>query len=128
MLLVAITVCSITARGQNVLLLQNNTGKEINAAYAYYDNVQNCYVSVGWFRISGYNNATISLDDLNLGNNVVYVHAHNFFKTWGSVSAFCVNEFKAFNILYADQINCSTRKNFNQIKVGAGRNTYTFNP
>ena len=124
-----IMLCGITAKAQqNSLVLQNNTTKQIRVSFVYYDSGESCWVSRGWRTIAPYSNNTINLDQLNMGSSTMYLHAENFFKNWGSTNVFCASETAPFQILFADQIKCAVRKNYDPVHIGSGQNLYTFNP
>ena len=113
---------------QNTLVLKNNTGKKLIASFVYYDSGENCWVSRGWRTIQPYASNTIYLDELSMGSNVMYVHGETLFKTWDGDFSFCADMGKPFRILFADQVNCNTKKRYTQVTIGDGQNSYVFNP
>ena len=112
----------------HTLVLRNNTGKQVTASFAYFDRGDNCWVSKGWWNIEPYGSKTLNLNESNIGSNTIYVHAHSIFKSWGTEFTFCADEHKAFRILYADQANCYTKKQYFQIQFENGEKTVIFNP
>jgi len=130
LVLIMLTGGFFTSKAQNTLLLQNNTPKEIHASFVYYDNVEQCWVSRGWRNIAAYGSNSINLDELNMGSNIMYIHAESVFgfKTWGSANSFCSNNGGVMRILYADVSNCKIRKNYDPVSTGTGQTLYTFNP
>ncbi len=120
---------SIASNGQqNTLVMRNNTGAEIKASFAYFDNTENCYISRGWRTIKPYGSNTINLDELNIGGSAIYIHASSLFKKWVGGFSFCANEGEKFSILYADQVKCLVHLNYNQVNLSNGQNEYIFNP
>ena len=60
----------------------NNTGSEINACYAYYNNNDRCWTSVGWYIVPAYSYKTINIGNYS-GN--VYIRGRQGLATeWGS--------------------------------------------
>lgn len=104
----------------------NNTGSEINACYAYYNNSDRCWTSVGWYIVPAYSYKTI-----NIGNNTgnVYIRGRQGLATeWGSGDGqFCVDATQAFNIKFADTKDCWSKKKFSKFYVVSGVNKWTFN-
>jgi hypothetical protein len=104
----------------------NNTGYEISACYAYYNNQDRCWTSVGWYTIQPYNNKTIDVGNYT-GN--LYVRGRQGLATeWGSGDGqFCVDATQAFNIKFADTKDCWSKKKFSKYYVSPGVNKWTFN-
>lgn len=104
----------------------NNTGYEISACYAYYDNNDKCWTSVGWYTIKPYSNRTIDIGNYT-GN--IYIRGRQGLATeWGSGDGqFCVDATQAFKIKFADTKDCWSKKKFTQYTVKPGVNKWTFN-
>lgn len=104
----------------------NNTGSEISACYAYYDNNDKCWTSVGWYTIQPYSNRTIDIGNYT-GN--VYIRGRQGLVTeWGSGDGqFCVDATQAFKIKFADTKDCWSKKKFSKYYVTSGVNKWTFN-
>jgi hypothetical protein len=104
----------------------NNTGSEISACYAYYNNNDRCWTSVGWYTIPAY-----SYKSINIGNysGNVYIRGRQGLATeWGSGDGqFCVDATQAFNIKFADTKDCWSKKKFTKFFVVSGVNKWTFN-
>ena len=104
----------------------NNTGSEISACYAYYNNNDRCWTSVGWYTIPAY-----SYKSINIGNysGNVYIRGRQGLATeWGSGEGqFCVDATQAFNIKFADTKDCWSKKKFSKFFVVSGVNKWTFN-
>ncbi|WP_296685824.1 DUF1036 domain-containing protein [Flavobacterium sp.] len=104
----------------------NNTGSEISACYAYYNNNDRCWTSVGWYTIPAY-----SYKSINIGNysGNVYIRGRQGLATeWGSGDGqFCVDATQAFNIKFADTKDCWSKKKFSKFFVVSGVNKWTFN-
>ncbi len=120
---------------QNSLELYNNTGHNVWAAYGYYDNINKCWVTEGWYEILPYNAKIISLGSY-VGQ--VYVHGNSTIKaksiwendqqvSWGKGYSLCVDKV-AFSIRNADKIECENRRSFSETTIGQGVNKWTFNP
>ncbi|WP_374505069.1 hypothetical protein [Flavobacterium sp.] len=113
---------------QNATLIEfyNNTGSEISACYAYYNNNDRCWTSVGWYTIPAY-----SYKSINIGNysGNVYIRGRQGLATeWGSGEGqFCVDATQAFNIKFADTKDCWSKKKFSKFFVVSGVNKWTFN-
>lgn len=104
----------------------NNTGYEISACYAYYDNDEKCWTSVGWYTIKPYSNRTIDIGNY-MGN--IYIRGRQGLATeWGSGDGqFCVDATQAFKIKFADTKDCWSKKKFTKRYVNPGVNKWTFN-
>ena len=104
----------------------NNTGTEISACYAYYNNEDNCWTSVGWYTIPAYSYKTINIGIYN-GN--IYIRGRQGLLTeWGSGDGqFCVDATQAFTIKFADTKDCWSKKKFSKYIVRPGVNKWTFN-
>lgn len=113
---------------QNTTLIEfyNNTGSDISACYAYYNNEDRCWTSVGWYTIPPYSNKTIDIGNYT-GN--IYIRGRQGLTTeWGSGDGqFCVDATQAFNIKFADTKDCWSKKKFTKRSVVAGLNKWTFN-
>jgi len=114
--------------GSRTLLLINNSGHKISVAIAYYDIVNRCWASKGWYVLEREENKILNLSSMNIGGRTMYVHAQSVFKNWGAEISLCVNAVSAFTILQADIMSCNTRKQFDQVTIGQGQNSFTFNP
>lgn len=104
----------------------NNTGTEISACYAYYNNEDRCWTSVGWYTVPPYRNKTIDIG--NYTGNIYIRGRQGLLNEWGSGDGqFCVDAFQAFNIKFADTKDCITKKKFSKFSVNPGINKWTFN-
>jgi hypothetical protein len=103
----------------------NNTGSEISACYAYYDNEDRCWTSVGWYTVSPYSTKMV-----NIGNyrGDIYIRGRQgLINEWGSGEGqFCVDATQAFNIKFADTKDCWSKKKFTKRSVVPGVNKWTF--
>ena len=104
----------------------NNTGSEISACYAYYNNNDKCWTSVGWYTIPAYSYKTIDIGNYS-GN--IYIRGRQGLATeWGSGDGqFCVDATQAFNIKFADTKDCWSKKKFTKYFVVSGVNKWTIN-
>jgi hypothetical protein len=113
---------------QNSTLVEfyNNSGTDISACYAYYNNEDRCWTSVGWYTVPPYSTKTI-----NIGNykGDIYIRGRQgLINEWGSGDAqFCVDATQAFNIKFADSKDCWSKKKFSKFSVTPGVNKWTFN-
>jgi uncharacterized membrane protein len=123
-----ITLCllgfSWAIHAQSKLEMYNNTGDKIYAAYAAWDNSNQCWTSHGWYTIEPYKSLTL---DFGLYTGKVYIHGHTNSGSWGSGYTFCVDDV-AFAIRNADKIDCTTRKKFSEATLSTGTKKWTFNP
>jgi hypothetical protein len=104
----------------------NNTGTEIKACYAYYNNEDKCWTSVGWYSVMPYNSRTLDIG--NYTGNIYIRGIYGILKEWGSGDGqFCVDAFQAFNIKFADTKDCFSKKKFSKCSVNPGVNKWTFN-
>lgn len=103
----------------------NNTGSEISACYAYYNNEDRCWTSVGWYTVPPYRYKTIDIGN-HTGN--IYIRGiYGILKEWGSGDGqFCVDAFQSFNIKFADTKDCFSKKKFTKYYVNPGVNKWTF--
>ena len=125
----------ILAKAQNTFEMYNNTDKEIYAAYAFYDFENKSWSTKGWYKIESYSTSTI-----NLGSYSSFIYVHGFsvnpgsfwesetLNSWGKDVSLCVDKNNAFEIRYADKINCETKKTFSKYSINSGVNKWTFNP
>jgi hypothetical protein len=115
-----------TSQASTFIEFYNNTGYEISACYAYYDNNDKCWTSVGWYTIQPYSNRTIDIGNYK-GN--VYIRGRQGLVTeWGSGDGqFCVDATQAFKIKFADTKDCWSKKKFTKRSVVPGLNKWTFN-
>ena len=123
-----ITFKSLSAISQTTLRLQNNTSKELYAAYVVWDSENNCYVSRGWYKIRAKSSRYF---DLGNYKGPIYTHAHQYglvYTQWGDDRIFCINPTDAFEIYYAGKLDCQTTAKFSLMSVSNGVNTYTFYP
>ena len=104
----------------------NNTGTEISACYAYYNNEDRFWTSVGWYTVPPYRNKTIDIG--NYTGNIYIRGRQGLLNEWGSGDGqFCVDATQAFNIKFADTKNCFSKKKFSKCSVNPGINKWTFN-
>jgi hypothetical protein len=104
----------------------NNTGSEISACYAYYNNNDRCWTSVGWYTIPAYSYKSINIG--NYSGNVFIRGRQGLATEWGSGDGqFCVDATQAFNIKFADTKDCWSKKKFTKFFVVSGVNKWTFN-
>jgi hypothetical protein len=104
----------------------NNTGTEISACYAYYNNEDKCWTSVGWYTIPPYSPKTINIG--NYTGNIYIRGRQGLLNEWGSGDGqFCVDATNAFNIKFADTKDCWSKKKFSKYTVKSGVNKWTFN-
>lgn len=104
----------------------NNTGTEISACYAYYNNEDRCWTSVGWYTVPPYRYKTIDIG--NYTGNIYIRGRQGLLNEWGSGDGqFCVDATQAFNIKFADTKNCFSKKKFSKCSVNPGINKWTFN-
>ena len=104
----------------------NNTGTKISACYAYYNNEDRCWTSVGWYEVSPYSYKTIDIG--NYTGNIYIRGIYGILKEWGSGDGqFCVDATQAFNIKFADTKDCWSKKKFTKRNVAPGVNKWTFN-
>ena len=114
--------------GQNTLVLTNNTNRKIKASFVYYDKGCACLISRGWRIIPPYESNTISIDGLNIGSSVMYVHAERHHRKWGDTQPFYMNQ-SGVPLEFADRKHWHhPRKMFTQVNISAGQNSFTFNP
>jgi len=112
---------------QNSTLIEfyNNTGTEISACYAYFNNEDKCWTSVGWYAIPAYSYKTINIG--NYTGNIYLRGRQGLVTEWGSGDGqFCVDATQAFNIKFADTKDCWSKKNFTKNYVNPGLNKWTF--
>lgn len=104
----------------------NNTGSEIFACYAYYNDDDRCWTSVGWYSVAPYSYKTIDIGN-HTGN--IYIRGRQgLINEWGSGDGqFCVDATQAFNIKFADTKDCWSKKKFTRFFVNSGVNKWTFN-
>jgi len=119
-------IISSSVYSQTKIEFYNNTGSEISACYAYYDNTDKCWTSVGWYTIDAYSYKTI---DIGNYRGTIYLRGRQgLLAEWGSGDAnFCVDATSAFTIKFADTKDCWSKKAFSQFKVTPGVNKWTFN-
>jgi hypothetical protein len=104
----------------------NNTGAEIFACYAYYNNEDKCWTSVGWYSVPPYRNTIIDIG--NYTGNIYIRGRQGLLNEWGSGDGqFCVDATQAFNIKFADTKDCFSKKKFTKNYVNPGVNKWTFN-
>jgi uncharacterized membrane protein len=126
-------ILSSISYGQNRLELYNNTDKDIYASYAYYDYSNKCWSSKGWYKVAPYSAKTL---ELGTYANDLYIHGHStipatFWESartinWGNDVQFCIDPTDAFEIRYADKVNCEKKKSFSKLKINYGMNKWTF--
>ena len=127
--LIMLTAVPMLGMAQNVLRLENNTDNDVNAAYAYYNPSQKCWVSVGWYIVPRHNSKRI-----DLGNYVgqLFVHGKSQSLTtkreWGDGDMLCVDEKDAFEIVCPRAVQCRVQKMFSKIDFPNGGNSFIFNP
>jgi hypothetical protein len=115
-----------SAYSQTKIQFYNNTGYEISACYAYYDNNDKCWTSVGWYTIAAYDYKTIDIG--NYSGNVYLRGRQGLVTEWGAGDAqFCVDATQAFRIKFADTKDCWSKKDFTKYSVKPGVNKWTFN-
>lgn len=110
---------------QTKIQFYNNTDKEIFVCYAYYNNTDQCWTSVGWWIVEGYGYKTI---DVGNYRGSIYIRGRQGLLTeWGSgAGKFCVDADENFTIKFADTKDCWSKKSFSELKVATGVNKYTF--
>ena len=124
-LFILILCIKTIAFGQTQIQFYNNTGNEVSACYAYYDNDDKCWTSIGWYIVPAYQYYT-----LDIGNYTGYIYLRGrqgIATEWGSGEGqFCV-DIQAFRIKFADTKNCWSKKNFSKNFVKPGINKWIFN-
>lgn len=121
----------VNGHSQTIIKFRNNTDKVISVAYAYWEVLENCWTSTGWFNVDPYQYKELDLGDY-VGN--VYIHGRQTAlwglsaTTWGSDASFCIDLENAFNIKFADVSKCNKKANFSKLKVFRGTNKWLFNP
>lgn len=120
------TLKSNTLQNTTLIEFYNNTGSDISACYAYYNNEDRCWTSVGWYTVPPYSNKTIDIGNYT-GN--IYIRGRQGLATeWGSGDGqFCVDATQAFKIKFADTKECWSKKKFTKRYVNPGVNKWTFN-
>jgi hypothetical protein len=126
-------ILSSISYGQNRLELYNNTDKDIYASYAYYDYSNKCWSSKGWYKVAPYSAKTL---ELGTYTNDLYIHGYTVIPStfwesartinWGNDVQFCIDLSNAFEIRYADKVNCEKKKSFSKLKINPGMNKWTF--
>jgi len=101
----------------------------------FYDFENKSWSTKGWYKIESYSTNTI-----NLGSYSSFIYVHGFsvnpgsfwesetLNSWGKDVSLCVDKNNAFEIRYADKINCETKKTFSKYSINSGLNKWTFNP
>jgi hypothetical protein len=117
---------NIVKQDPTLIEFYNNTGSEISACYAYFNNDDKCWTSVGWYTVPAYSYKTINLGSYT-GN--IYIRGRQGLLTeWGSGDGqFCVDATQAFNIKFADTKDCWSKKKFTKRYVNPGVNKWAFN-
>lgn len=117
---------NIVKQDPTLIEFYNNTGTEISACYAYYNNEDRCWTSVGWYTVPAYSYKTIDIGNY-IGN--IYIRGRQGLLTeWGSGDGqFCVDATQAFTIKFADTKDCWSKKKFSKYIVKSGVNKWTFN-
>lgn len=125
LLLVLICLTPVLVFSQTKVEFYNNTGKDMYASYAYFDQADQCWTSKGWYKIPPYDYATI-----DIGNyfGTIYLRGRQgLLNEWGNGDAhFCVDPENAFQIKFADKKDCWSKKPFSKFKVRPGINKWTF--
>jgi Protein of unknown function (DUF1036) len=126
-------IVTIGVFGQNKIEMYNNTDKDIYASYAYFDYSNSCWSSKGWFKIAPYSARTL---DLGTYANDLYIHGYTVIPStfwesvrtinWGNDVQFCIDLSNAFEIRYADKVNCEKKKSFSKLRITPGLNKWTF--
>ncbi|WP_112113569.1 DUF1036 domain-containing protein [Flavobacterium aciduliphilum] len=117
---------NIVKQEPTLIEFYNNTGAEISACYAYYNNEDRCWTSVGWYTIPPYSPKTINIG--NYTGNIYIRGRQGLLTEWGSGDGqFCVDATQAFTIKFADTKDCWSKKKFSKYIVRSGVNKWTFN-
>lgn len=113
---------------QNSTLIEfyNNTGSEIRACYAYFNNEDKCWTSDGWYSVPAYSYKTVNIG--NYSGNIYIRGRQGLLTEWGSGDGeFCVDATQNFTIKFADTKDCLSKKKFSKYFVNSGVNKWTFN-
>lgn len=111
---------------QTKIEFYNNTSKEIFAAYAYYDNSEKCWISVGWYSVPAYGSKIVDIGNIT---GTIYTRGRaGLLKEWGAGDAyFYTDPYNAFKKLFADKSSSGTRHAFSKMTVSKGVNKRIFN-
>ena len=115
-----------TGQNSTSIKFTNNSKSKIYTCIAYFDKNENSWVSRGWWNMEANTSYNLNLDNFNISNNTIYIHAYNLTSNWGNDFVFCVDT-KAFALKNANNSSCKEKKKFNKFQITAGENTYNFN-
>ena len=125
-ILVLFVIIGSSTYSQTKIQFYNNSDSEVYACYAYYNNNDKCWTSVGWYIIPAYDYKTIDIG--NYSGNIYIRGRQGLLTEWGSGDAyFCVDPDDAFTIKFADTKDCWSKKAFTKREVKPGINKWTFN-
>ncbi len=117
---------SPTSNDEMVFILKNGIRSAISIAIVYFDEIENCWVSMGWYNLEPNEETSVNMTQLHCGKKTVYVHAHSRLKNWGSDFEFCTNMNDSFKLLFADNSNCISKAGYYQHVLEHGVNRVTF--
>jgi uncharacterized membrane protein len=124
-LLIVFCLFSDLIYSQTKIEFYNNSGNEIYACYAYFDQADQSWTTLGWYKLPPYDYSTI-----DIGNyyGTIYLRGRQgLLKEWGNGDAnFCVDAERPFKIKFADKKDCWSKKAFSEFKVRPGINKWTF--
>lgn len=116
----------ISTQNSTQIEFYNNTGSEIRACYAYFNNEDKCWTSDGWYSVPAYSYKTVNIG--NYSGNIYIRGRQGLLTEWGSGDGeFCVDATQNFTIKFADTKDCMSKKKFTKRYVNPGVNKWTFN-
>jgi len=117
---------NIVKQDPTLIEFYNNTGTEIRACYAYFNNEDKCWTSDGWYSVPAYSYKTVNIG--NYSGNIYIRGRQGLLTEWGSGDGeFCVDATQNFTIKFADTKHCMSKKKFSKYNVKSGVNKWTFN-
>jgi uncharacterized membrane protein len=119
----------IHAEVRNSLEIKNNTEKTVLIAYGWYNKVEQCWKSRGWFEIKPYKSFVRDLNGLDLGNHNMYISVKADHIEWSGNTELRVDHNNVFEISFADKLTpkLETAK-FKSVLVDKGNRIFVINP
>ena len=110
--------------------IRNNTGDTIHQIFVYYDQENNSWTSIGYWKIAPYSNFNkeIFSSQNTPYKGRFYIRAMNSSLKRGDLTYFCIDPSNAFEILNADRIKCIEKAKFIRYYIKPGLNKIIVNP
>lgn len=104
--------------------MQNKCNKNVDFCFVYYDPVNECWLSKGWYLIKAGATWEYTISS-SIGRIFWYAENRSADLNWGgSDGNFCIKRPDKFDIYYADEGDCGLTVGFHKLELNTGSTTF----